>query len=367
MKIQAALARSGESPFTVEAVEIDKPRADEVLVRIAGVGICHTDLVMKSGIAPFPLPAVFGHEGAGVVEAIGADVKAFLPGDHVVLSFMSCGDCRPCERNEPAYCQSLMALNYAGTREDGTSTLRNGDGPLGSHFFCQSSFATYALARSRNLVKVPKHLPLSLLGPLGCGIQTGAGAVMRSLDLQANASLLVAGAGAVGLSAVMAAHIRGCRQIIVMEPTATRRDLALELGATHAIDVSASDNPLDAILAIEAAGVDAALDTSGNAQALQICLDALGTQGTLGLLGTAAMDTPLPGHVNGLLSRGQSIRGIIEGDSVPREFIPELLAHYEKGELPFDKMIKCYPFEEINQAVADHEAGVTVKAVLVME
>ncbi|MFK7830455.1 MAG: NAD(P)-dependent alcohol dehydrogenase [Congregibacter sp.] len=367
MRIQAAVARSDEELFRIESVELDAPRADEVLVRIVGSGLCHTDLVMKSGIAPFPFPAVFGHEGAGVVMATGSAVAEFKIGDHVVMSFLSCGDCRCCNKDEPAYCQELMLLNYTGTRPDGSSTLRNEHGALGSHFFCQSSFATHALARARNLVKVPKHLPLAILGPLGCGIQTGAGAVMRSLDLQADAALLIAGAGAVGLSAVMAGRLRGCKRIIVIEPNRARRDLALELGATHALNSELGDALVAQILAIEPAGMNAALDTSGNAQALQICLDALGTQGVLGLLGSAAMDTPLPGHVNGVLSRGQSIRGIIEGDSIPQQFIPELLAHYERGEFPFDRMISKYRFEDINQAVADHQSGVTVKAILTMD
>lgn len=371
MQIRAAVATSGETPFEVQTVQLDAPREDEVLVRIVGSGICHTDLVMKSGLVPFPFPAVFGHEGAGVVEATGSAVNDFAPGDNVVMSFLSCGACRACNKDEPAYCHELMPLNYAGTRPDGSSTLRNQEGALGSHFFCQSSFASYALARPRNLVKVAAHLPLAILGPLGCGIQTGAGAVMRSLNLQAEASLLIAGAGAVGLSAVMAARIRGCHRIMVIEPKAGRRALALELGATHvfepAADAGLAGELLADILAIEPGGLDAALDTSGNPAALQTCLDALGTQGVLGLLGSAAMDTALPGHVNGLLSRGQSIRGIIEGDSIPQQFIPELLAHYENGDFPFDQMVTTYPFEDINRAVADHNSGAVVKAVLLMD
>ena len=361
----AAIAYDAESPFAIRPVQLDEPRDDEVIVRIHGCGICHTDLVIKSGMSDFPFPGVLGHEGAGVVEKTGSAVDDVAPGDHVVISFLSCGSCHACENDEPAYCQHMMELNYAGARPDGSATLHDQGEPLGSMLFAQSSFATYALTRARNLVKVPKHLPLELLGPLGCGIQTGAGAVLRSLALEAGATLVVAGAGSVGLSAVMAAQLAGCGRIAVIEPMPQRRQLALELGATEALD-PADENLTQALAALEPNGFDAALDTSGNPAALECCLASLGTRGVLGLLGAAQPETALPGTVNSVLSRGQSVRGIIEGDSNPRQFIPELIAHYEAGRFPFDRLIRIYPFAEINRAVADHERGECVKAVLTM-
>lgn len=367
MDVRVALAHGSDKPFELAAAELDDPRPDEVRVRITGVGICHTDLVVNSGLAPFPFPAVLGHEGAGVIDALGGDVTGFGIGDHVVVSFHSCGHCRQCSRQEPAYCKNFLAMNYAGTRPDGSCSLNQEGRALGSHFFGQSSFASHALATSRNIVKVPRHLPLHLLGPLGCGVQTGAGAVMRSLDLTGDDTLFVAGVGAVGLSAVMAARLRGCRRVVVLEPSETRRALALELGATHALDPTDGSDVAEAATKIQPGGFSAALDTSGREQALVACLAVLATQGVLGLLGSAAQDTPLPGHVNGVLSRGQSIRGIIEGDSVPQQFIPELLRHYEAGGFPFDRMIRTYPFIDINRAIADLKSGETVKAVLTMD
>lgn len=365
MEITAAIAYDAESPFALKTVQLDSPRDDEVIVRIVGCGICHTDMVVKSGLGGFPFPAVLGHEGAGVVERVGENVTDVVPGDHVVISFMYCGQCPSCADDEPAYCRELMALNYTGARTDGSATIHDGEQPLGSMLFAQSSFATYALTHERNLVKVPEHLPLEILGPLGCGIQTGAGAVMRSLALDASATLVVAGAGSVGLSAVMAAHMLGCRRIAVIEPQQARRDLARELGATDTLDPLA-DDLLDALAALEPAGFTAALDSSGNSAALDACLASLGTRGVLGLLGAAQPETALPGSVNGVLSHGQTVRGIIEGDSNPREFIPELIEAYEAGRFPFDRLIRTYPFADINQAVADHERGDGVKAVLVM-
>lgn len=366
MEITAAVAYPDAHDFRLERVSLEDPRDDEVLVQVAGVGICHTDLVMRAGLAPFPFPAVFGHEGAGRVVAVGRAVRDLAVGDAVVMSFLSCGSCAQCSGDAPAYCSELMALNYAGTRPDGSATLHGSDGPLGAHFFCQSSFATHALARERNLVRVSPDLPLEILGPLGCGIQTGAGAVLRSLDLQAGNTLLVTGAGAVGLSAVMAARLRQLDEIIVIEPAQSRRQLAMELGATCALAPGVEGELLAAILERAPGGVTAAVDTSGHPAALSLALASLATRGVLGLVGSAQADTALPGHVNGLLSRGQSIRGIIEGDSDPQVFIPELLAYHAAGELPFDRMVRCYPFEEINEAVADLERGDTVKAVLRM-
>src|SRR5262245_31404181 len=206
MQIRAAVATAKSEPFAIEALEIDDPRDDEVLVRMVGVGICHTDLIVRDQYYPTPLPAVLGHEGAGVVERVGARVTKVQPGDHVVLSYLSCGTCPNCQRGQMFYCPQLFALNFGGGRLDGSKALRRRDSAISSHFFGQSSFATRAIANQRNAVKVSPDAPLHLLGPLGCGIQTGAGAVMNSLNPRAGSSIAVFGAGAVGTSAIMAAR-----------------------------------------------------------------------------------------------------------------------------------------------------------------
>lgn len=182
MDVSAAVAHKPHEDFSIEPLALDQPREDEVVVEIRGSGICHTDLAARDGAIPIELPAVFGHEGSGVVRSVGGGVSNVKQGDRVTLTFNSCGDCPSCSESQPAYCHMFAALNYAGSRLDGTGALAGSDGgKVGNYFFAQSSFATHAIARARNVVKVDDDLDLELLGPLGCGIQTGAGAVMNSL------------------------------------------------------------------------------------------------------------------------------------------------------------------------------------------
>jgi len=366
MIIQAAVVYDGRRPFELQNVELDVPRPDEVLVRIVASGICHTDLVTSERASP-DLPMVLGHEGAGVVARTGSAVTKVQAGDHVVLTILSCGCCEPCQHDQPAYCRSKAALNFSGTRKDGTRTLKSGDKPIAGSFFGQSSFATYALAYERNLVKIPKTFPLVLAAPLGCGIQTGAGAVLRSLDCRPGTSIMVAGAGTVGLAAVLAARYRGCLPIVVVEPHANRRALALKLGATHAIDPSGPQPLAAAISNALPGGADYVIDTSGLPDVIHGLVDALAPLGKLGVIGLPPNQSDKIGiGIMTLLSNGLTVRGIVEGDTDPDEFIPELITLFEAGHLPYDTLIQRYPFADINRAIADQNDGRCVKAVLLM-
>jgi aryl-alcohol dehydrogenase len=366
MKIQAAVTTAPGKPFEIQELELDEPRDDEVLVRIVGVGVCHTDLVFKDA-GLIPSPAVLGHEGSGIVERIGANVRKVAPGDRVALSFRSCGKCPRCHSHDPAYCHTMPQLNYIGMRTDGSKALAHDGKPVGSNFFGQSSFATHALTYERNVVKVPAGLPLELMGPLGCGIQTGAGGIMRSLACPAGSSLLITGGGAVGLSAVMGAKIQGCETIIVVEPHAGRRDLAREFGATDVMDPATSPDLVGAVRTIKAMGVDFAFDTTGIPDIQQAVMKVLAPKGVFGIVGITPPGTPLPGDVNQAMTFGHSVKGIIEGDSDPDEFLPELMEHYRAGRLPFDRMVKTFPFAQINEAIAAQHHGDCVKVVLLMQ
>jgi aryl-alcohol dehydrogenase len=351
----------------VEEIEIDDPRADEILVRITAVGLCHSDLAAVEGILPAVPPAVLGHEGAGIVESVGSAVTKLKKGDHVVMTFNFCGKCKACLRGEPSYCANFLALNYAPVRADGSHTLctcRGGAGISGS-FFGQSSFASYALGNERNVIKVPDDADLTLLGPLGCGIQTGAGTVMRSLAAPAGSSIVVFGGGSVGLSAVMGAVVQGCGTIILVEPMQSRRDLALELGATHAINPIGADVPA-LVREILPGGAEYAVDTSANVRAMEAALHSLGVRGSAAFLGvptdvTAAINI----NVLAALSSAITIKFVIEGDSDPEVFIPQLVGFYKAGRFPIDKISTTYPFAEINTAAEDQAAGRCVKAILV--
>jgi aryl-alcohol dehydrogenase len=260
----------------------------------------------------------------------------------------------------------MPMLNYAGVRTDGSKSLHDHGADVAGNFFGQSSFASHALTYERNLVKVPDDIPLETVGPLGCGIQTGAGGVMRSLACEAGSSLLVTGGGPVGLSAVMGGRIQDCETIILVEPQPARRALALEFGATHVIDPAVTPDIAAAVRALAPDGVDYAFDTTGLPALYGAILASLAPKGVLGLVGIAPPGTPLPGEVNTVMTFGHTIKGIIEGDSEPAVFLPQLMDLHREGRLPFDRMISTYPFSQINEAIAAQHRGECVKVVLLM-
>lgn len=365
---RAAVAHQPGGDFTVETIEVEAPRAGEVRVRIAGVGLCHTDLIFRDQLAPFALPGVLGHEGSGVIEAIGEGVEDLFIGDEVVIGFSSCGVCPRCEEHLPSYCQNFVPLNYAGMRLDDGSTAYARDGArVTSHFFGQSSFSTLTVTRASNVVKVDtSKTALELLGPLGCGFQTGAGGVMNSLACPAGSSIAIFGGGPVGLAAVMGAVIRGCSTIVLVEPIAARRDIATQLGATHTIDPAATGDLTEALRTIVPAGLDFAFDTSGVVPVIEAGLAALGSHGAIGLVGVPSkMDAAISVNIAALMTPGHRIIGIIEGDSDPQTFIPELIAHHAAGRFPFDRLIKTFPLAQINEAIAAQARGECIKVVLI--
>ncbi|WP_445548641.1 NAD(P)-dependent alcohol dehydrogenase, partial [Frankia sp. CiP1_Cm_nod2] len=364
MDVTAAVAYKPNEDFQLETLSLDEPRDNEILVKISSVGICHSDLAARDGAIPIELPALLGHEGCGYVERVGAAVTKVQPGDLVVLTFNSCGVCPNCTRSIPAYCHQFAPLNYGGSRPDGSTTVSSGNRKISSYFFGQSSFATYALANERNVVKVSDDVPLELLAPLGCGIQTGAGAIINSFNCPAGSSLLVIGAGAVGLSAVMAGVVQGCEHIIVSEPHASRRELASSLGATHVID-PAEGALSEQVRAVLATGVDFAFDTSGNSNVLAAVTQCMAPRGLLGLVGVPTdPQAELSINVIYAMVLGLRVMGIVEGDANPDEFIPRLVELYKRGRFPFDKIVKSFPFSRINDAVHEQETGQAVKAVL---
>jgi aryl-alcohol dehydrogenase len=351
--IQAAVLRKKGGPLKMESLELEGPREDEVLVRLVATGICHTDIDFCDDWDGAADPVVLGHEGAGVVEQVGKSVKSVKHGDHVVLSYQSCGRCGPCRSGQPAACERFYEANFGFHRLDGSNALqRNG---VGGHFFGQSSFASHVLATQRNLVKVPRDLPLEILAPLGCGMQTGAGTVMNSLAVSKGASIAIFGTGAVGLAAVMAARIVGAEPIIGVDLNPGRLKLALELGATHTIN-NRQGKVASRIAEITGSGVDYVLEITGDPKMHQLAIDVLNPRGTVALLTGASGTDSLP--------EGRKTLSIIQGDAVPQRFIPRLIALYRAGRFPFDRLVKCYDFSKINEAIADAKRGDTIKPVL---
>ena len=363
MEIQAAVCRDKGS-FRLEAVDLSEPQQDEILVRIVASGMCHTDLAVRDQHLPLPLPAVLGHEGAGIVERVGQGVSKFRQGDHVVLSYGSCGKCGNCLGGRPAYCAEFLAYNVGTRRPDGSCTHQQHGQPLTGCFFYQSSFATYALTHVRNAVKVADDLPLEVLAPLGCGIQTGAGAVFNCLRPRAGSSIAIFGAGAVGLSAVMAAAAAGCATIVVVDVLESRLALAQELGATVVVNGRSGD-AIAAVRKASGGGTDYAVEATGIPAVMAQSFDALNGTGTTIVLGVAPAGAAVSVDASSLLG-GKMIRGAIEGESIPEIFIPQLIALWKAGKFPFDRLARYYNFDQINEAAHDSERGIAIKPILRM-
>ena len=368
MKIRAALTTEAGAP-RLAVLDMDEPGAEEVVVRIVATGVCHTDIKSASAASPVPRPVVLGHEGAGVVERVGAGVTALAPGDHVVLSFAYCGACGACREGEPAYCTHQWGLNFGCTREGGAYLRCDGVAVHGD-FFGQSSFASHAIVNQRHAVKVRADAPLEKLGPLGCGVQTGAGAVLNEFRIRPGQSLAVIGVGTLGLSAVMAARLAGAHPIVAVDRHAHRLALARELGADLALDTANGPFVPGVLAATRRAdgteGVDFALDTTGVPDLMRAAIGTLAPRGTCGYVTSPWSGEPLPVPVRDLLL-GRKIRGIIEGNSNPAAFIPLLVDLFMAGRFPFDRLLRFYDFADIAQAFHDAEAGTAIKPVLRME
>jgi len=363
MKIKAAVVYERNTPFIIKNVDLAEPKDTEILVKMAGCGICHADLFVKDN-GPTPLPTVLGHEGAGVVERVGPAVTMVAPGDHVVFCSYSCGVCELCEDGHPAQCFRSSEVNFGGIHADGTRRLKDEDGVELATFFGQSSFATYVVADQRSAVKVDKDLDLAMLGPLGCGIQTGAGSVINVLSPKAGSTIGIFGCGSVGLSALMAAKLSGCAQIIGIDAVQSRLDLAMELGATHVINGKEYPDITARVMELtNGRGLDFTFETTAIESLLMSAIESLRRGGSCGFVGTSG-EKVYNIRLGALMSTSKRLIGIVQGDSVPWVFIPKLIELYKQGKFPFDKLITYYPFEDINKAVEDSHKGDAIKPVL---
>jgi aryl-alcohol dehydrogenase len=365
MKIRAAIAREKGQPLSLESIDLENPRADEILVKVAATGVCHTDLVVRDGMLPTPLPVVLGHEGAGVVEAVGAAITKVKPGDHVVMTFNSCGACPSCRDHATTYCHEFFPRNFFAARVDGTSGLSSDGERINGNFFGQSSFATHALCHEANVVKVPGDVPIELLGPLACGVQTGAGAVLNALKVSPGKSFAVFGAGSVGLSALMAAVVVGATTIIAIDTKPSRLSVAKSLGATHTIDPT-KVNPVEEIMRITGSGLNFVLDTTGLPGVIRRAVESLGPRGACGILGASGPDAEIVLNETHFMSGGRRLIGIVEGESNPDTFIPMLIDLYRQGRFPFDRLVKFYALDDINKAIHASETGEVIKPIVRM-
>jgi aryl-alcohol dehydrogenase len=367
MRANAAVFEKLFTPLTVAEVEVDRPGPGEALVKIVASGVCHTDAIARDGDMPFPPPGVLGHEGAGIVAAVGAGVSNVAVGDKVVIGWPWCGTCRNCLDGQPRYCLQLGPLVLSGGRADGTTSLRRLDGsPLHSHFFGQSSFASYSICAANALVPVPADADVTLLGPLACGISTGAGAVLNALRPGAGSSVVIFGAGAVGLSAVMAARLTGATEIIAVDRLASRLSLAREFGATETIDVSSPGaDPVAATHEICGGPADFSLECTGIVSVLQQAADSVGMRGTVTLIGGAPAGASFSlDHMSTLW--GKKVIGTLGGEGRSASFINALIKLNKQGRFPYDRLIKTFPLEQVNEAFEASRSGDVIKPILLM-
>lgn len=363
MKIRAAVVHSEGAPFVIEEIDLAEPSDGELQVKIVACGVCHTDDKARNGYFT-PFPAVLGHEGAGIVEKVGSNVEGFKAGDHVVLSYPYCGECDNCKNGKPYYCYRSTELSFYGKFKNGTTPLSQNGAPINS-FFGQSSFATHVVVPKENVTKVDSSVDLKLLAPLGCGIQTGAGAIINALKPKSGDSVVIFGTGTVGLSAIMGAAAAKCTPIIAVDIVDSRLEMAKKYGATDAIN---SKNKADVAAAVRdltgGKGADYALETTGVEACTLAALKSLHTGGKGACVAASKKITldPAPSYLI-----GRSWSYLIEGESVPQDFIPMLIDWYKQGRLPFDRMLTFYSFDQINQAFEDVKQGIATKAVLLMD
>jgi len=364
VKITAAVAWAAGEPLSIEELDLDDPRPDEILVRVEAVGVCHTDENARLGRLPVVYPIILGHEGAGIVERTGEAVTRVRPGDRVLFTPDYCGRCQQCVLGFTPYCDQVVPVTFIGTRPDGSPRAHRNGAPVRASFFGQSSFATRSLVTERNIVPVPADAPLHYLAGLTCGVQTGAGAIVNAMPVGPGRRVAIWGTGAVGLAAVMAAAASGADEIIAIDRVDRRLKLALELGATHAIDTTSTElaDVIADIIRTTRGGADVALDTTGNPAVILAAVESLATHGTASVItSTGAPVTVPPGA---LLLKGRSLRGSMGGHINPTVFIPRLLDLHRQGRFPVERLVRNYPFAELATAIADSHSGATIKPVL---
>lgn len=368
MKIRALVVEAKDAPFELQEIELAEPGRGEALVRIAASGVCHTDVITRAGDMPMPFPCVLGHEGSGTIEKVGPGVTTLAPGDKVIIGWPWCGECRNCLDGHPRYCLRTGDALVSGRRFKGelkgTTAYSRGGKEINGHFFGQSSFATHSVVSADALVKVPGDVPLELLGPLACGLATGAGAVLNEARPKLGDSILIVGVGAVGLAAVMAARNSGVTKIIAADVHDNRLEMARDFGATHTIN-SKTSNLVEEVAKITGSTVDFAFDCTGVIPVIETMAQTVGMLGTLVLVGGAPAGASFSlDHLSTLW--GKRVIGVLGGGGRSGQLIPALVELHQQGRFPFDRLVQYYELDQIDQALADSKSGKVIKPILRM-
>lgn len=350
--------------FAVENVDLGLPKIGEVLVRMRAIGVCHSDLSIINGTIPSPFPTVLGHEGAGMVEAVGEGVSNVAPGDHVILSFIpQCGECFHCVRDEPYLC---MAAKQDGFLLDGTSRVSLDGEPIAVMSFL-GNMAEYAVVPAICVLPIEKDISFQAAALVGCGVTTGVGAAIKTAEVSPGSTVAVFGCGGVGLSVIQGARIAGAKQIIAVDLSEQKMALAKEFGATHT--VSSGGNPAKEILAMtNGIGVDFAFEVIGLTSTIEQCIRASRRGGKAVLVGVGSLDDRF--SVNNLILpiTSRTIQGCMYGSVNFKTDFPMYLDFYRQGLLDLDRMVtRTYDLDEAPQAFADLESGVNARGVLLID
>ncbi|EON69881.1 hypothetical protein W97_09145 [Coniosporium apollinis CBS 100218] len=366
-----------DGKWKIEDVRLRPIKDNELVVKIVASGICHTDLVVGDADEGFGVfyPSIKGHEGAGYVQQIGSKVTVAQPGDPVLLSFAFCATCALCTSGHPAHCIQFHEINVFG-RKDKDFSLASSDTDaepqISGCFFGQSSFASMSIVSERSVVNVKGLLndeELKMFAPLGCGIQTGSGSIVNIAAAAPEDTVAIIGAGGVGMSAIMAAKMRGCRTIIAIDRVESRLELAKQLGATHVINtatMSSLDEVVPAVTGLtEGLGSSITVDTTGFLPLIQKSIDFTRPRGKILQIGVAPMDGKLEIPPIMFMVTGKQYIGVIEGDVVPSNYVPEMIRWYREGKFPVDRIVKFFKAEEFEKAIHEMHTGGTVKPVIV--
>ncbi len=366
-EIKAAVVNGVNEDYTIETVYLDKPQANEAQIKIVASGIFHSDEAFRLGDAVYDLPAVFGHEGAGIVEEVGEAVTTVKPGDHVVLSYSFCGHCPSCLKGKPATCSAWAPLNVVGRRANGKAVFYKEDKttPI-SNFLGQSSFATHTVVDESNITKIDPAIDLRRVGPLGCGFLTGSGTVLNGFAPEVDSTITVFGTGTVGLAAMMASKISSFSLIIAVDIHDHRLETAKKLGADYTINALKEDVTEKIKDVTHGLGTDYVIDTTGVSEVMKTALAVTAQGGVYAPVAVTNKEFSISPFVD-LVVGTKSIKGVLMGDAIPQLSIPQLIDFYNQGVFPFDQVMKQFEFEQINEAANASNSGEVIKPVIIID
>ncbi|KAJ4328804.1 hypothetical protein N0V84_000814 [Fusarium piperis] len=368
---EALVTEKPGDKFEMKPIILDEVRGDEVLVEMKYSGICHTDVLLQNGLIPgVEYPAIFGHEGAGIIRALGKDVKdkSLQVGDHVLLSFNVCGKCKKCVAGKPSFCHIHSPVNVGSVRlSDGSTPARLEDGrSVRSQFFGHSSFARVSVVAERSVVKCPYPESLPYYAPLGCGFQTGAGTVLNALKPDKTQTVVIFGMGSVGIAALMAAAYLQVKLLVAVDVVDEKLANAKEFGATHVVNSrTCGEGGIEAkIRDITDGGADFAIDCTGLIPVIESLFGCLAPGGTATSVGVPPPNSVVRIEPQTFLLENKRYVGVVEGGSHPQKFVPELMALHRQGHFPVEKLCTVYSVKDFEKALADMRGGKVVKPII---